>query len=102
MADFVRVISASELPPGSCREALVSGKAVALCNAGGTFHAIDNRCSHRGGPLGQGALDGTMLYCPWHAWTWDVTTGVSTVNPDICVARYEVKVENGDVFVKVA
>jgi nitrite reductase (NADH) small subunit len=100
MAEFVKVISAAELSPGSCREAIVSGKAVALFNVGGTFHAIDNRCVHRGGPLGQGALEGTIVYCPWHAWTYDVTTGVSSVNPDLRVARYEVKVEDGQVFVR--
>ena len=101
MPEFVRVISAAEVPPGSCREALVANKAIALFNVGGVFHATDNRCVHRGGPLGQGALDGSVVYCPWHAWTYDVTTGVNTANPDICVTRYEVKTEGGEVFVKV-
>ncbi len=98
---FVPVIAAEELAPGSCREALVSGKAIAIFNVAGTFHAIDNRCVHRGGPLGQGALDGCVVYCPWHAWTYDVTTGANTVNPEMSVGRYDVKVEAGQVLVKV-
>lgn len=102
MGEFVKVISEAELPPGSCREAMVSGTAVALFNVGGTFHAIGNRCVHRGGPLGQGALEGKLVYCPWHAWTYDVTTGESSVNPDLRVPRFEVKVESGNVFVKVS
>jgi len=101
LSEFVRVMAAADLAPGSCTEVLAGGHAIALCNAQGTFYAIGNRCSHRGGPLGQGLLDGYVLLCPWHAWTYDVTTGVSTVNPDISVARYEVKVEDGQVWVKV-
>ena len=101
MAEFVRVIAASDLAPGACKEVAVSGKAVALFNVAGSFHAIGNTCTHRGGPLGQGMLDGEIVYCPWHAWTYDVTTGVSTVNPEIRVPRYDVRVEGGDVLVKV-
>lgn len=101
MSEFIRTIAASELAPGSCTEVSVGGRPVALFNVGGTFHAIGNTCIHRGGPLGQGMLDGTIVMCPWHAWTYDVTTGVSTVNPDLKVAKYDVKVEEGQVFVRV-
>lgn len=101
MARFVRVVSAFELKPGAAMEALVDGKPVALFNVGGAFHALSNLCVHRGGPLGQGVLDGVQVLCPWHAWAYDVTTGVSSVNPDLKVARYDTKVENGEVFVRV-
>jgi len=101
MAEFVKAIGVDELPPGGCKEVAVGGKAVALFNVGGTFHAIGNRCGHRGGPLGQGFLDGQTVCCPWHAWTYDVTTGVNTANPEIRVPRYDVRVEDGAVLVKV-
>jgi len=101
MAGFVRVAAAADLKPGGCMEALVDGKPVALFNVGGVFHALSNLCVHRGGPLGQGVLDGQTVLCPWHAWSYDVTTGVSTANPDLRVARYETKLENGEVFVRV-
>ncbi len=101
MADFVRVIAASELSPGACTEVTAGGRPVALFNVGGTFHAIGNTCIHRGGPLGQGTLDGTTVLCPWHGWSYDVTTGVSTVNPELRVDRYDVKVEDGQVLVRV-
>ena len=97
---FVRVVAAAELAPGQAMEALVNGKPVALFNVGGAFHAISNTCVHRGGPLGKGVLDGTLVLCPWHAWAYDVTTGVSDVNPDLKVAKYEVKVEDGQVLVR--
>lgn len=100
MSDFVKLIGVSDLAAGACMEAVVGDKAVALFNVGGSFYALDNRCIHRGGPLGQGTLDGQVVMCPWHAWTYDVTTGVSTANPDLKIARYEVKVEDGQVYVK--
>jgi nitrite reductase/ring-hydroxylating ferredoxin subunit len=79
----------------------VGGRPVALFNVDGTFYALSNVCIHRGGPLGQGLLEGQVVMCPWHAWTFDVATGHSTVNPELRVDRYEVKVEDGQVLVKV-
>lgn len=99
-AEFVAVVAATELPPGKAMEVLVNGKPVALFNLDGEFHAISNTCVHRGGPLGQGVLDGKLVLCPWHAWAYDVTTGTSDVNPDLKVAKYEVKVEAGQVLVR--
>ena len=101
MSEFVKVLQASELAPGSGTEVLVGSRAVALFNVGGAFHAISNSCLHRGGPLGQGSLDGGVVMCPWHAWTYDVTTGVSTVNAELKVPCYEVKLEDGWVWVRV-
>lgn len=98
--EFVRVTSVSDLAPGQCMEAVVNGRPVALFNVGGAFHAISNLCLHRGGPLGQGILDGAAVLCPWHAWSWDVTTGANTANPELKVARYETKVEDGQVLVR--
>jgi nitrite reductase/ring-hydroxylating ferredoxin subunit len=101
MSEFVKVMAAADLMPGSCTEVVAGAQPIALFNVAGAFHAIGNRCAHRGGPLGQGMLDGHLVICPWHAWAYDVTTGVSDVNPEIRVACYEVKVEDGQVLVKV-
>jgi len=100
VSEFLKALPIAELPAGQCREALVAGKAVALFNVDGSVYALSNTCIHRGGPLGQGSLSGTSVMCPWHAWTYDVTTGESTVNPDLKVDRYEVKVEDGQVLVR--
>lgn len=59
---------------------------------------MDNACAHRGGPLGEGLLEGTVVRCPWHGWRWDVTTGASTNNPAIRVASFPLTVENGEVL----
>ena len=101
MAEYVKVMSVDELPQGEATEKFVAGRPVALYNVGGQFYATNNMCVHRGGPLGQGRLDGTVIMCPWHAWTFDVTTGENTVNPDLKIGCYAVKVEDGQVLVAV-
>ena len=102
MSEFVKVLPASELAPGQCREVLAGETPVALCNLDGRFHALGNRCPHRGGPLGQGALAGNLLLCPWHAWAYDVATGISDVNSEISVPVYETRLEDGFVWVRPA
>ena len=101
MADFVAVCKAEELEPGKGMVVNVGGTAVALFNVEGTFHAIDNTCLHRQGPLGEGELEENIVTCPWHGWQYDVATGKNVMNEDICVVKYEAKVENGQVKVKV-
>jgi len=101
MAEFIRAMAASDLAPGQCAEANVGGTPVAIYNVGGTFYATSNTCLHRGGPLGQGMLDGTAVMCPWHAWSWDVTTGDNVANAELRIPTYEVKVEDGHVLVRV-
>jgi nitrite reductase/ring-hydroxylating ferredoxin subunit len=101
MSDFTRVTSAGDLPAGQGMEASVAGRPVALFNIGGQFYAISNTCVHRGGPLGQGYVDGDTVMCPWHAWTFNVRTGENVVNAEMKVACYEVKVEDGQVLVRV-
>jgi nitrite reductase/ring-hydroxylating ferredoxin subunit len=101
MSEFAPAIAVADLPPGRAAEVVVHGRTVALFNVDGTFHALDGRCPHRGGPLGQGFVDGSRVSCPWHNYTFDVTTGENVVSADLRVARYETKVEDGRVLVKV-
>jgi nitrite reductase/ring-hydroxylating ferredoxin subunit len=101
LAEFVRVMAAEELAPGTATERFVAGRPVAIYNVGGRFYATTNLCIHRGGPLGQGMLDGNVIMCPWHAWTFDVTTGENTVNADMKIGCYPVKLEDGHVLVQV-
>ena len=71
-------------------EALVGEDTYAICNAGGEVYALDGICPHAGGPLGQGALHGTTLVCPWHAWEFDCRSG-----------EVPVKIEGGAIFIDV-
>jgi len=100
LPDFRPAIAVDALPPGRAAEVTVDGQEIAVFNVNGTFHALSGRCPHRGGPLGEGFLDGSQVSCPWHNYTFDVTTGTNVVSPDLTVPRYEVKVENGQVYVR--
>jgi len=99
MTVFVRVAKAAEVPPGNGKVVVVQGFPVALFNVDGRFYAISNVCLHRGGPVGEGELDGTVVTCPMHGWEYDVRTGANTINPAARLRTYEVRVEGEDVLV---
>lgn len=99
MPNFVKVASKSEVSPGEGKVVEAEGKTFALFNVEGTFYALDNTCLHRGGPLGEGQLEGKVVTCPWHAWQWDVTTGVSKMNPETKVANFPVEIRGEEVYV---
>ncbi len=100
MSEFVKVASTDEVGPGSCKTFDVSGSRIALFNVAGKFYAMDDTCAHRGGPLGEGSLDGAIVTCPWHGWQYDVSSGACQTNPRVQMVCYEVRVE--DKLVKVA
>ncbi|HEY6085786.1 MAG TPA: Rieske (2Fe-2S) protein [Nitrospira sp.] len=99
MAEFVRVAGATDVKPGTGIVAEANGKTIALFNIDGTYHAIDNTCIHRGGPLGEGEVEGNVVTCPWHGWQFNVTTGACMNNPSGKVYSYPVQVEGNDVKV---
>ena len=96
----VRLAAVGDVAEGEGRVIETQGKELALFNVDGTYYVIDNMCAHRGGPLGEGELEGCLLTCPWHAWQFDVRTGDS-VTDDSKVAVYECKVEGDQVLVAV-
>ena len=97
---WVRVAAVGEVGPGEGRVVEAGGgRTLALFNVDGVYYAIDNACSHRGGPLGEGDLDGTVVSCPWHAWRWDVSSGANVNNPAVRVACFQTRVQDGAVFV---
>ena len=100
MATLTKVAEISDIPPDSAKIVEAAGKAIALFRAGETLYAIDNTCLHRGGPLGEGELEGTVVTCPWHGWRYDVTTGANVMNAAIQVSCYPVRVEGTSIFVE--
>ncbi len=96
---FLRAAKKDEIPAGTIREFQVNGTTLALANVAGKFYAINNTCLHRGGPLGQGELEGNVVTCPWHGWQYDVISGKVTMNPSIGVRSYAVEVRGEDIFV---
>ncbi len=99
MSDYIKVAKASEVAPGSAKTVEAAGQKIALYNVSGKIYATTNACAHRGGPLGEGDLDGTCVTCPWHGWSFDVTTGTAT-HQAASVKTFPVKVEGDDILIQ--
>ena len=102
MAGFVKVAKTGDVALGSAKMVEAGGKKIAIFNVDGKYYAIDNTCTHRGGPLAEGALEGKEVTCPWHGAVFDVTTGEALGPPaPKPVSRYEVRVSGKDIEVEV-
>jgi 3-phenylpropionate/trans-cinnamate dioxygenase ferredoxin subunit len=102
MSEFVKVASSNEVAPGGARLVNVKGKDIALFNVGGTFFALDNRCTHEEGPLVEGEIEGHEVTCPWHGATFDVRTGKVLCPPAYEDLRcYSVRVRGSDIEVEI-
>ncbi len=102
MAGFVKVATTSELAPGQAKEVEVNGKTIALFNLEGSYHAIDNTCTHRGGPLSEGDVEGQVVTCPWHGAKFNIISGEVLGPPARAeVASYRIRVTGSDVEVEV-
>lgn len=75
MGHRFKVAMLSDLPPGTGRQVQIEGRPVAVFNVGGEVYAMAGACSHRGGPLGEGKLEGSVVTCPWHGARFDASTG---------------------------
>ncbi len=100
MGSFIKIASRADVPEGTGKTVEGAGRKIALFNVGGKFYAIDNTCKHRGGPLGEGELDGSHVICPWHGWEYDVTTGKNLDDDNVRVACYPVKLEGDDILIE--
>ena len=99
MAEFKKITTINEIPAGQGKIFEIDGNFIAVWNLSGNFFAFQNVCPHRGGPVGEGELEGNVITCPWHGWSFDITTGASMINPAAKLTRYEVQVEGSDVKV---
>lgn len=99
MANWVRVCSMADCPPGAARELVAGDRIIALFHVENRFFALDGICPHQGGPLGKGQLCGCVVTCPWHGWQFDVTSGQHQSIPSLGQPSLPVKVEGDDVFV---
>jgi nitrite reductase (NADH) small subunit len=103
LARWLRLCSVVDAPqPGKVMEAQAEGVAVCLANLNGELSALDNQCPHRGGPLGQGWIEGEAVVCPWHSWSFNVKTGQAEYPEQERVAVFPLKVENGAVLIDIS
>ena len=96
-APLVSVGRVEDWEDGQSREVKVHKKPMTVVRIKDKFFAINSICPHMGGPLSCGKVEGEMVYCPWHEWGFDVTTGKSPNGH--AIERYRVVVEDGEVKV---
>jgi len=100
---YVKVGQLADFPTGSLKKVTVGVDDVVIANVGGKLHAITNKCTHRGGPLNEGELEGSTIICPWHGGKFDLATGkVVSPPPMKDETSFNVKVEGNDVLLKKA
>ncbi len=102
MSPFVKVATRSELPSGAKKLVEVEGRAIAVFNVDGAYHAIDDVCTHDGGPLAEGQLIGCEIECPRHGARFDVRTGRALCMPAVePVAVHPIELRGDDVYVAI-
>ena len=98
MPEYVTVAQTSQIPPGEMLLVELEDDSIAIANVDGAFYAFEAECTHAGGPLDEGDLDGDTLTCPWHGGRFDIKTGkVLGPPPQEDLLTYEVTVEGTDI-----
>jgi 3-phenylpropionate/trans-cinnamate dioxygenase ferredoxin subunit len=101
MADWKKVATLEECPPGSLRPVMVGPDPVVLANVDGTVYAVRDRCSHEDFPLSDGDLEGTTLVCPFHGARFDVTSGAARGLPAVRpVKSYPVEIREDGIYIQ--
>lgn len=97
--EWFKALDADSLDEGEVTVCPVGLRSVALTKVRGRYGAIDNRCPHQGGPLGQGTVEDGKIRCPWHGFDFDPLTGEAAGGPDFDVATYPVEVRADGIYV---
>ena len=98
---WVAVTPIGDLPPGRSLAATAGGADVAVFNLDGELRAVEGRCLHKGGCLADGMVAEGVVTCPLHWWRYDLRTGERQGAPELRLACYPVRVEDGRVEVLV-
>lgn len=99
--DFVKVANSKDIQPSQMKEVEVNGENICVVNVEGKYYAIGSICTHEGGPLADGTLEGYEVECPWHNSKFDVRTGDVTSPPaSEPEPAYEVKVDGNSILIK--
>ena len=103
MSDFVPVAKVAEISDPGRKIVEVDNQLVVVIHAAGAFYAIDDVCTHDGGPLGEGALEGFTIACPRHGAKFDIRDGRALTMPATkATGVHEIKIEGDDVLVKLS
>ena len=101
MAAYIKVANADELRPGQGKLVTAGDQRVALFNVDGTCYAVNDTCTHKGGPLSDGALEDDVVTCPWHGARFCVRVGQVQGPPAReSVTSYPVRVTDGSIEIE--
>lgn len=115
----VNVCRADAIENGECQIVSVDGTSIGIFNVDGEYHALENVCPHRGGPICTGSVRGKLeaewpgpgeaereyyadklvVACPWHGWEFSIEDAQHLGDPTISVRQFDAEVEDGDVYV---
>jgi nitrite reductase/ring-hydroxylating ferredoxin subunit len=106
---YIKIAEKSEIPVGKMKKFVSQGKEILIANVNGNFYAISNKCTHAGGDLSQGTLEGNIVTCPKHKSKFDVTTGKVVSPPKMGLFHlkikdaqsYTLKIENENILIKI-
>jgi nitrite reductase/ring-hydroxylating ferredoxin subunit len=106
---FVEVGQVNEVPMGVMKSYSAGGKQILISNIDGKFYAMNNTCTHAGGDLSKGKLEGKIVTCPNHGAKFDITTGKCISGPKIGFLKlkakdetvFEVKVEENKIKIAI-
>ena len=99
--DFKKTLKVSEVQSGQMKAVEFENETVCIVNIGGKFCAINNVCTHEGGPLAEGTLNEFEVECPWHGARFDVRTGeVKSPPAESPVSTYEIKIDRDDIWIR--
>ncbi len=99
MSNWIEVGKLDDIPRLGARVVeTAKGDIAVFRTADDQVFALRDKCPHKDGPLSQGIVHGHKVACPLHNWNIDLETGEAVAPDEGCTGRYEVKVENGEVF----
>jgi len=102
LGDLYDVAAVGDIAPGEAMLVEAGGKEIALFNFEGDYYALDNDCTHVGGPLCEGEVIGDRVVCPWHGAEFSIRSGEALEPPaDESVRAYPVSIEDGRVLIEI-
>ncbi len=102
MSEWVKVAQEGDVPPGQVKVVEAKGKSLALANVDGSYFAVEDLCTHDGGPLGEGELVGDLVECPRHGARFNVQSGQAVTLPAVLpVKSFKVKVVDNNILVEI-
>jgi nitrite reductase/ring-hydroxylating ferredoxin subunit len=107
--NLTEIAKTSEVPEGTMKPFSAGGKEIMVVNYNSSYYALNKKCTHKGGNLSMGTLDGKVVTCPVHGAKFDITTGKNISGPKIGIMKlktgdlevYEVKVEGDSIKINI-